>query len=79
MQRLDKILSVKKLKILKQMMEKKLLKENPALLLGTDCHNLTDRQPDLGPALACLRGAAMDNAVARAMNLSEVIWSLATD
>lgn len=56
---------------------KRMLKENPAFLLGSDCHNLTDRQPDIGPALECLRGAAMERAVAQAMDLSEEIWSLA--
>ncbi len=32
----------------------RLLQENKIQLLGSDCHNLTDRAPNLGPALECI-------------------------
>ena len=58
---------------------KRALEENPACLLGSDCHNLTDRQPNLGPALECLRTPALENAVRRTMDLGEQLWTLAVD
>lgn len=56
---------------------KRMLKENPAFLLGSDCHNLTDRTPQLGQALDTLRGGTMEHALRQAMELSEEIWEQA--
>ena len=57
---------------------KKLLKNQPPYLFGTDCHNMEDRQPLLGAALDLLTGAGMDAAIRDALVLSEEIWELAT-
>ena len=54
---------------------RRMLKENPAYLLGSDCHNLNDRKPNLGDAAQLLGKHRMDFAVWQAMELSEEIWS----
>lgn len=58
---------------------RRILKENPAFLLGSDCHNLEDRMPNFGEMLALLRKRHLDFAVRQAMALSEEIWSEAVD
>lgn len=54
---------------------RRMLQENPAFLLGTDCHNLDDRKPNLGDARELLRSKRLEWAVCRAMELSEEIWN----
>ena len=46
-------------------MAMKLLKADQIQLLGSDCHNLTTRKPNLGPALARIREKAGDAALTR--------------
>lgn len=53
---------------------KRILRENPALLLGTDCHNLTDRKPELASALDLLRGDSLEEAIWQSLELSKEIW-----
>ncbi len=54
---------------------RRILRENPAFLLGTDCHNLDDRQPRLGEAVQVLRSHSMDPEIRQYLDLSEEIWS----
>lgn len=56
---------------------KKMLRNQPPYLFGTDCHNLTDRQPCLRPALERLKGPAMMAAVDKSLQLSQEIWEQA--
>lgn len=58
-------------------MAKKMLKDQPPYLFGTDCHNLSDRRPLLGSALAELTGSAMEEAIEGYLALSEEIWEQA--
>jgi len=53
----------------------KLLKKGIVQLLGTDCHNMTDRAPNMEQAIAFLGKKKMDEAVGRILWFSEDIWS----
>lgn len=53
---------------------RKILKDNPPFLLGTDCHDLTDRKPDMGEAVEILHKRAMEKIILQAMELSEAVW-----
>lgn len=54
---------------------RRILKESPAFLLGTDCHNLKDRKPELGDAVQVLRNHGMEPEVRRSLELSQALWS----
>lgn len=56
---------------------KRMLKNQPPYLFGTDCHNLTTRRPLLGTALTMLRGSALMEAVEESAELSAYIWEQA--
>lgn len=58
---------------------KRMLKDQPPYLFGTDCHNLEDRRPLLGSALEQLTGSAMEEAIEASLALSEEIWEQATN
>ncbi len=54
---------------------KKLIRENPAILLGSDCHNLEDRPPNMGDAVDLLCKKRLAYVVAHSMALSKEIWN----
>ena len=58
---------------------RRILKDNPPFLLGTDCHDLTDRKPDMGQAVELLQKRAMEQELLEAMAISEAIWKEAAD
>lgn len=51
----------------------KMLRKEQIHLLGSDCHNLTDRPPNLGPALEKIRKKLGDDAVARIQQYQKLI------
>lgn len=53
---------------------RKLLRNGTVQLLGTDCHNMTTRQPNLGKALEYLRKKGMDDVLANIAGLSDEIF-----
>lgn len=52
---------------------RKLLKKGIVQLLGTDCHNLSDRAPNLGQALEYLRKKKMEDALGTVAYFSEEV------
>ena len=54
---------------------RKLLKKGLVQLMGTDCHNMTDRAPNMDQALAFLRKKRMDEAIGRICWFSDDIWT----
>ena len=52
-----------------------LLKEDRIHLLGSDCHNLTSRPPNLGSALDLIRKKLGENSVERLMHRSKKVLS----
>ena len=52
---------------------RKLLKKGVVQLLGTDCHNATDRAPNLGQAIAWLRKKRMEPILERIAQFSEEV------
>lgn len=51
----------------------KMLRRDQIHLLGSDCHNLTSRAPNLGPALVQIRKCLGDDAVSRIQQYQEII------
>ena len=51
----------------------KMLRKEQIHLLGSDCHNLTERRPNLGPALELIRGHLGDGAVEWIRKYQEMI------
>ena len=51
----------------------KMLRKEQIHLLGSDCHNLTDRAPNLGPALEKIRKKLGNDAVARIQQYQNLI------
>lgn len=60
-------------------MAMRMLKNGRIQLLGSDCHNTTDRRPNLGPALARIRQRLGDDAVERIRNYGRLILSARQD
>lgn len=60
-------------------MAKKLLKTEFVQLLGTDCHNLTDRAPNLGKAAQYLQKKKLADTMIRIMQLSNALFEEATN
>lgn len=54
---------------------RKLLKKGLVQLLGTDCHNMTDRAPNMEQAIAFLRKKKMDEVISRICWYSEDLWT----
>lgn len=52
-----------------------LLEQDQIHLLGSDCHNLTDRAPNLGPAMEAIRRKAGEDVIRRIRFRSETILS----
>lgn len=52
----------------------KLLKNGIVQLLGTDCHNMTDRAPNLESALALLQKKRMNDVLSRIIRFSEDVF-----
>lgn len=57
---------------------KRLLKEGIVHLLGTDCHNMRTRVPNLGPAAEYLRAHGMGRELSETVILSREIFAAAT-
>lgn len=53
---------------------RRMLKNGIVQLLGTDCHNMTDRAPNLGEALAYLRKKRMDDILANIAHFSDEVF-----
>ena len=53
---------------------RKLLKNGVVQLLGTDCHNMADRAPKLGQALAYLRKKRMDDVLETIAHYSDEVF-----
>lgn len=53
---------------------RKLLKKDTVQLLGSDCHGLERRPPNLGQAVACLQKKKMDAALSRVEALGDEIF-----
>lgn len=58
---------------------RKLLKDGVVQLLGSDCHNMTTRPPNLGEALAYLREKRMDDILEQIAADSQVIFTEAAE
>jgi len=54
-------------------MAMKMLRRDQIHLLGSDCHNLTSRAPNLGPALVQIRKCLGDDALSRIQQYQEMI------
>jgi len=52
----------------------RMLKNDQIHLLGSDCHNLTDRRPNLGDALAVIRKHSGEEAVQQIRNNQTCIF-----
>lgn len=57
---------------------KKMLKNGMVDLLGSDCHNMTHRPPNLGLAISHLQGKKMKDTLARISAFSREIFTQAT-
>lgn len=53
---------------------RKLLESGTVQLLGSDCHNMTTRQPNIGPAVAYLEKKGMDRVVRSIAQLSQSVF-----
>ena len=55
---------------------RKLLKKGQIHLLGTDCHNLTSRKPNLGPAIDAIRQKLGDPVLEKLSNYESIIFDI---
>lgn len=58
---------------------KKLLKNGVVQLLGSDCHNMATRKPNLGPAIDYLVKRRMEDQLAQVAQFSQEIFDQATE